>query len=71
MSDVHTPILSSNANTPNTLLAEPPAAAPYRASDLVHWHKCEVPPRPLCGRYWGISGRDADIGQLLLMNLDF
>src|SRR5256885_14302354 len=28
------------------------------------WHKCEVFPCPLCGRYRGMSGRDVDIGQL-------
>jgi hypothetical protein len=40
-----------------------PAAASYRASGLVLWHKCEVPRSPLYRRYWEKSGSDSDIIQ--------
>jgi hypothetical protein len=31
------------------------------------WYECEVPECPLWRRYWGISGRDADIAKRPLL----
>jgi hypothetical protein len=39
----------------------PRAYFAYTASHVRLWHKYEVPECPLSRRYWGDSGRDADI----------
>jgi len=45
-------------------MAMPLAAAPYRASGLVLWHKCDVQRCPLFGRYQEKNGRRAGIAFL-------
>jgi hypothetical protein len=47
-------IFKTGRSHPNTPLPAPLAAAPYRASDLVHWHKADIQEPainvPYCGK---------------------
>ncbi|HEX7481780.1 MAG TPA: hypothetical protein VF331_28495 [Polyangiales bacterium] len=52
MGEVENPsILKTGRLNPNTASAKPPAAARYRASDLVLWHEADMNQGLLFGRY--------------------
>jgi hypothetical protein len=46
-------ILKTGRLDPNTVLDQPHAAAPYRASDLVLWHEADMPSHQPNVSYWG------------------
>jgi hypothetical protein len=58
-------ILKKRRSHPNTLLAAPPAAAHYRESDLVRWHKTDLPMQSPHVRCWGNNGSRISVLRLV------
>jgi hypothetical protein len=55
-------IFKTGRSHPNTPLPAPLAAAPYRASDLVLWHKADKPTAPSIVAYWANNGQKSAQG---------